>query len=160
MKSVNFNKYLIAVFFLMSLITCKNSSVNEFDQFIEHQYNACQDTTCVVDLSNLPFKWDKFYIFSENHFPEVSTKEEISSVLGTEYNKNIHINDRLMVFLFKGKVVYEILVNYKKEDLIDPEPLRIDFYLDNKTPLFFESNNAEFIIEKTRGNYVLFWNSK
>lgn len=88
-------------------------------------------------MKNLPFKWDKFYIFSENHYPEAVTKERISSIIGARYDKNIDLNDRLIVFLSEGKIVHEIITNYRKKNLIDPEPLLVDFYLDKKTPPFF-----------------------
>lgn len=158
---INFKRFLMVSLCLLSLITCKNSSSNKFDEFIENKYNLCNGSeTCIVDLSSLPFKWDKLYIFSENHFPEMLTKEGISSILETKYNKSIELHDRLMVFLFKGKVVHEILSSYKKENLIDSKPLLVDFYLDRKIPIFFDSNNAKFIIRKNGGNYVLYWITK
>lgn len=151
MGHLNLNSYkiLIALFFLLSLITCKNSSNIEFNEFIENKYNICSNSeNCTVNLNSLPFQWDKLYIFSENHFPEALSKEKISSILGTKYNKNIDLDDRLIVFLFKGKIVNEILTSYQKRNFIDTEPLLVDFYLDKKIHSFFVNGNAKFIIKK------------
>ncbi|WP_300688882.1 hypothetical protein [Chryseobacterium sp.] len=160
MKFFNFKNLLIVSLFLLNLISCKNSSTNEFDEFVINSFNHCHTTKeCTVNLTNLPFRWDRFYIFSENHYPEALTKEEISSILGIKYNKNISLNDRLIVFLLNGEIVYEIFANYNSENLIDSNRLLVDFYLDKKAPPFFERNNAEFIIKKTDGYYALYWRS-
>ncbi|KPE48963.1 hypothetical protein [Chryseobacterium indologenes] len=160
MGHLNYYKNVIILIILLTLTNCSKSSTDSFNGFVENKYKKCNNSeVCLVDLKSLPFKWDKFYIFSENHFPEILTKDKISLVLGIEYDKDITLNDRLIIFTFKGKVVHEILTKYKKDNLIDSTPLLVDFYLDKETPLFFKNDNAKFIIKKDNSNYVLYWDN-
>ncbi|WBV60213.1 hypothetical protein PFY12_14390 [Chryseobacterium camelliae] len=119
---------------------------------------ACtKNNDCRVDLKNLPFKWDRFYIISENHFPEVQNEEDISTLINSEYNGDIKNNERLLVFIFKDKIVRKIIDNYKKEKLIDSKSLPVDFYIDHSIPPYFENNNAIFLIRKNENTYTLYW---
>lgn len=158
MERHNYIKLVIILSILLSNIACNNTSSNDFDKLIEDHYESCKSLdSCTIDLKTLPFKWDKFYIFSENHFPEVLDKEGISLVLGTKYNKSIDPNDRLIVFLYEGKVVRDIINRYEKENYIDRKPLLVDFYIDTKAPLYFSNYNSKFTIKKFNNNYTLYW---
>lgn len=148
--------YFVYISFLF-VVSCNNSN-KQFDSFVVKKYNICiNKKDCIVNLQELPFKWDKFYIFSQDHLPQSTTSDEISYILGAKYHRNIGMDDRLLIFMNKGKISHEILTHYKKEKFIDLKPLPVDFYIDKNVPLYFNQNNANFLIKKTEDNYELFW---
>lgn len=159
---MSYLRFLKGIFFvflsIMCLLQCNNHQSDEFDTFIIRKYEICnKHGDCYVDLKKLPFKWDKFYIISENHFPEILKEDDISFLTKTDYQGDIKQNQRLLLFIYKGQIVHKIINKYKKEKLIDPQPLKIDFYIDNKIPVYFSNENANFLIKKNRDNYMLYW---
>ncbi|CAM1359477.1 conserved hypothetical protein [Tenacibaculum litoreum] len=141
----------IILLVLITLVSCKeNKNTSEFNAIIAESYNRCnQKDNCVIDMGEIfPFEWDKMYVFSMDHYPEADAKA-ISKITGVKYNgKRKFLENRSIIFINEGQIVYEVLTYYEPEGYIDTKHMFVEFIYGNDFPPYFTSDNSKFKLTK------------
>ena len=152
-KINNIIKTLFYIFILFFIINCQNRKDNFYNS-VNSYYSSCKEKKkCYFNLKDcFVFEWDKLYIFNSENYPEAD-KEEISKIIGIEYNNTRSNQESLLIFIKNNKIVFEIKDSYNFNN-ISPY-LYVDF--PNLKDRYIVPSNSKFKISKRDdGGYLLF----
>lgn len=151
------NFKLLFILFITAIILCISctNSGKDFENKIINRYEKHEE---IINLKSIfDFKWDKLYVLTPYHYPDATDSQTISNIIGTNYDKDRNQFERVLIFLYKNKVIKSISTKYQKENYIDYKPLKVDFYFDQNDPAFFTPQTCNFILKKEESNYSLSW---
>lgn len=141
-------------FLLLLLLGCVNNDIvindDDFNNIVNQIYVINKNQNASIDFNKvIPVKWDKMYIIDADNFPEISSREEISELIGAKYSgpKN-NDSDRSVIFVKNKKVVYEIFSDFKSTSWSDNKYF-INFSINSNIYFFTPQKGIFFIQHKT-----------
>lgn len=97
---------ILSLIILFSIYMLYNSSLFSFDitnEIIKSCNNDYQE--CIVDITNVTtFDWDDMYVFADS-----TDNNQVSEIIGFEYNNPAAKYHRKILFIMNDEVVYEDL---------------------------------------------------